>query len=95
MSYEREVLVWPVSKGADADAYLDLADAAYAALTGVPGDAFYPRNKFDRHGQRVTGYFGPTGIGTAEDPGPAETPALLAARANAVLATFVDWPVED
>lgn len=90
MTYERDILIWPIGKVAEKEVYADAADAAYAAYTGVPGDIFVNRNKLDRHGQHVTAYFGPTGLGSAEDPGPAEPPECLAARADAVLATHFD-----
>lgn len=90
----REVLLWPAGKEAQADAYLDKADAAYAALTGNPGDLFYARDRFDKRGQRVTGYYGPTGM-EWNGTGIAEPAACLAARADAVLATSVDWPEEE
>lgn len=87
----REVLIWPVGKETEAFAYGDLADAAYAALTGNPGDVWVHRDWYDRHGQLVMAYFGPTG-GEWNGAGLVESPELLAARADAVLSSSVDWP---
>lgn len=95
MTYQREILIWPVGKETQALAYCDVADAAYAEYTGIPSDVFCHRDRFDRHGQQVTAFYGPTGHGTEENPGPAEPPQCFAARSDAVLATTVDWPSEE
>lgn len=88
----RELLLWPLGKSAQALAYCDLADAAYAALTGDPNDAtFAYRSRFDRFGQQVTPYFGPTGF-EWNGVGVAEPAHCLVARADAVLVTRVDDP---
>lgn len=90
----REVLIWPVGKETEAWAYADVADAAYAALTGNPEDKWCHRDWYDRHGQLVTAFFGPTGGEWNGDP-LVEPPECLAARGDAVLASTVDWPDEE
>lgn len=87
----REVLIWPVGKETEGLAYADVADAAYAVLTGNPEDVWCHRDRFDRHDQLVTAFFGPTGGEWNNAPIP-EPPECLAARGDAVLASTVDWP---
>ena len=100
MPYQREVLVWylsgaPFTIPAAAATYCNLTDAAYQAHYSTT-DLFDPRNKFDRYGRFVTGYFGPTGLGDEENPGPAEPADCLAARGSAaVLTNVVEWPPDD
>ena len=89
----REVLIWPVGKEAEALAYADVADAAYAAQTGDPNDVWCHRDRFDKNGQQVTAFFGPTG-GEWNGQPITEPANCLAARADAVLAATVDWPEE-
>lgn len=90
----REVLLWPVGKEAAALNYADHADAAYAALTGNPTDVWCYRDRFDIHGQQVMPFFGPTG-GEWNGVGLVEPADCLAARADAVLVSSVDWPDEE
>lgn len=90
----RQVLVWPVGKEALALNYADMADNAYANLTGNPTDVWCHRNRFDRHGQQVTAYFGPTG-GEYNGEVIPEPTNCLQARGDAVLASSVDWPDDD
>jgi len=88
---DREVLIWPVGKEAAALAYCDVADAAFATLTDNPEAIFCYRDRFDIHDQQVTPYFGPTGL-EYNGAGPDEPAECLVARADAVLASSVDWP---
>lgn len=98
----RQVLVWPARfdvneariSNPDALAYADEADAAYATLTGNPADVWCRRDLFDIHDQQVTAFFGPSGGEWNGQPIP-EPSECLAARANAVLVTTVDWPEEE
>ncbi len=95
MTYQRELLIWPVSKEAECFNYCDVADAAYADYVDDPEGVFCQRQFYDRHGQHFTAYYGPTGWGSAEDPGPPEPPECLAARGDAVLATTYDPILDD
>lgn len=90
----RQVLLWPIGKETQALAYADVADAAYAALTGDPNDVWCHRDRFDRNGQQVTAYFGPTGGDWNNEP-IIEPANCAAARADAVFVTSVDWPEEE
>lgn len=85
-----EVLLWPVSKDAQAFLYADGADAAYAAHTGNPDDKWTPRDTRDAHGQLHMPYYGPTGGEWDENTPIEEPPELVPLRADAVLVTRYD-----
>lgn len=94
MTYQREWLNWPIAKHSEALAYCGVADAAYATFVNEPGGVFcYCRP--DRHSNWITPFYSPTGWGSEQEPGPPEPSECLAARADATLVTFIEWPNED
>ena len=93
--YERNYLVWYLGKDAEMNAYADLADAAYQAAFNTT-DVFCHRDMRDRFGRLVTAYFGPTGLGTEENPGPPEPADCFAARgSHAVLTNVIEHIPDD
>lgn len=104
MTYERQVCRWPVvldpeneepTINPDAITYCDVADAAWQDHMNDPNELYCYRDRLDKHGHQITPFYGPTGIGDEQTPGPEETPECLAARATAELVTSVEWPEED
>lgn len=85
------VVLFPAGKEASADAYLTWCNSHNPDTT--PGAIWYMPDRVDAHGQRVVGYLGPGFMWNGEDfPEPVGGPA---ARADGVLSTTVDWPIED
>lgn len=83
------LVIFPVGKEASADAYLAFCNTNNPDV----GQPFY-NERFDRWGQRVVAYLGPTGFlwNSLPFPEPVGGPA---ARADGVLSDTVEWPVSD
>lgn len=81
------VVLFPVGKEVSADAYIDFCQAN----SPDPGSIWYPKDVFDRHGQRVSAYLGPMGNAGAGWP---ESEGGPAARADGVLSSTFDRPID-
>ena len=85
------VVLFPVGKETSANDYCDFCDFN----NPDPGATqWYPRDRTDRHGQRVVGYLGPGGFTWTGEPFP-EPEGGEEARADGVLSDTVDWPIEE
>lgn len=85
-----KVVIFPVGKEAEAQAYADGVNAHYAANI-EPGGAFAYQPRPDIYGQKVVAYYGEIVNGQ-----PFEEPAeCLALRADGVLHDSAVWPVEE
>lgn len=84
-----KVVIWPVGKEVEAQAYHDAANTHYAANYEEGGQFTYIRN--DAFGQWVCGYYGEilNGVPFEEPQGFAEL------RADGVVHTSVVWPTEE
>lgn len=85
------VVIFPVGKEAEADAYLSWCNIHNPDTT--PGAVWYLPNRFDKYGQRVVGYLGPGGFLWDGEPFP-EPEGGEAMRADGVLSATVEWPDE-
>jgi len=85
------VVLFPVGKETSADGYCDFCDLNNPDTESTQ---WYPRDRVDVHGQRVVGYLGPLGFIWNGEPFP-EPEGGEEARADGVLSTTVDWPIEE
>lgn len=84
-----DVVVFPKGKEVQALAYLAFCNANNPDV-GIP---WYPNDRFDKYGQQVIGYLGPTGFLWNLLPFQEPVGGPLA-RADGVLTSNVEWPEE-
>ena len=84
-----KVVIFPVARQAEAQAYLDFLNQHNPDTT--PG-AIWAILRQGQHGHHVVPFLGPDGHAGGEWPEPVGADSL---RASGVLAPAVDWPVEE
>ena len=84
-----DVIIFPVGKEVEALSYL-----AWCDQNNPDSGSWYPNNRFDKFGQQVIAYLGPTGFIWNNEPFP-EPAGGEAARADGVLSSIVEWPEEE
>jgi len=85
-------VVFPIGKEAEADAYLAWCqDNNPDPTAGATWEPLWPT---DKYGQRAIPFPGPTGLIWYGEPFP-EPQGGATMRADAVLVTNIEWPVEE